>query len=275
MEKVNEMKNAGNAIHNLDVLGLPADHKRVRILWMYPNSLHIHGGRGDLMALLRFATMAKLPIEICRVDRLTDEIPLENAHMLYFCCGELECAADIVKALESQKEALFAFAEAGNVIVANGSTGAILGKDLKLADGTVIPCLGLLGMHSVQRTSIHGDDLWLDAIDGIEVIGNEIKRMDVTLDPEQAPFGTVRYGRGNCGDGKEGAVTRNVIYTTCLGPLLVRNPALAMALLRRAAMAADMQIDEAQFALSPEAILHESKALEETRIFIRKKMEKK
>lgn len=261
-----------NSIHNLDVLGLPADAKRVRVQWMYPDILSLHGGRGDLMALMRFATVANLPMEIHRKMDLSEPVDLQSADMLYFCCGDLACVPDIVEALMPQQEALRAFGEAGKVIVANGSSGAILGKDLRVLGGPTVACLGLLGMHWTERSSVHGDDLWLDAIDGVEVIGNEIKLADVTLDEGQAPFGTVRYGRGNCGNGVEGAVTGNVIYTTCLGPVLVRNPALCMALLARAAKAAGLETDPAQFELPPQEIAMETQGLADARTFIEKKL---
>ena len=270
-----EMNHTGyRAVDNREALGLPATQKCVKILWMYPDSLSIHGGRGDIMALLRFATMAKVPVEIRRVEHLTDPIPLDAADMLYFCCGDLTCMPDIIKALEPRKTELEAFARAGKVIVANGSTGAVLARALELLDGTVVPGLGLLGMVWRQRKTVQGDDLWLDAMDGIEVIGNEIKLAEITLDPDQAPFGKVRYGHGNCGGMDEGAVSGNVIYTSCLGPVLVRNPALAMALLRRAADAADIAITPEQFRLNPADICHEQTCLEEAKGFIKKKMEK-
>ena len=271
-EYTNEKNN--RSVHNLDTLGLSAEHKRIRILWMYPDSLSIHGGRGDIMALLRFATMAKLPVEIQRVDHLSSPLPLDQADMLYFCCGDLSCMPDIIKALEPNKAALEAFAARGKVIVANGSSGAILAKDLWLLNDTLIPGLGLLGMHWVQRKTVHGDDLWLTTKEGLEVIGNEIKLADVTLEPEQSPFGKVHYGGGNHGDGYEGAVSGNVIYTSCLGPVLVRNPALTMELLRRAAAAAGIETAPEQFELPPEQIIHEQKGIEEAKKFIQKKMAK-
>ena len=263
------------AVHNLEELGLGADSNCVRILWMYPDSLSIHGGRGDIMALLRFATMGRIPVEIRRVELLTDPVPLGEADMLYFCCGDLTCMPDIIKALEPVRVDLEQFAAQGKVIVANGSTGAILAKELKLLDGTVVPGLGLLGMHWTQRKTVQGDDLWLKAMDDIEVIGNEIKLAEITLEPDQEPFGMVRYGHGNCGDGKEGAVSGNVMYTSCLGPLLVRNPDLAMALLKRAAAAAGLDTCPEQFLLREEDISHERACLEEAKRFIEKKLQKK
>lgn len=275
LEITNRYQPASPGIHNLDVLGLPADAKRLRILWMYPDILSLHGGRGDIMALLRFASMANLPVDIHRVEQLTDPVPLDQADMLYFCCGDLACVPDIVKALEPRLPDLLAFAEAGKVIFANGSSGAILAKELRQLGGPTVPGLGLLSMHWTERNSVHGDDLWLNAIDGTEVIGNEIKLADVTLDPGQAPFATVRYGRGNSGNGAEGAITGNVMYTACLGPVLVRNPALCMALLRRGAEAAGLETTSTQFVLTQADISMELLGIADAQAFIQKKIQRK
>lgn len=274
MNNQNQNNTVALTISNLDSLGLPGDQKRIRILWMYPSSLNLHGGRGDIMALLRFATMAGIPVEIQRVEQLTDPVPLHMADMLYFSSGDLTCMPHVIRALEPAKEALKAFAAQNKVIVANGSTGAVLAKQLRLLDGTVVPGLGLLGMDWTQRRTVQGDDLWMDGINGIQVVGNEIKLAEIALEPGQAPFGKVRYGHGNDGTGYEGAVTGNVIYTSCLGPVLVRNPALTMELLRRAALAAGLEIPQEQFVLGSDDVSFEEKALEEAKKFIRNKMDK-
>ena len=268
----NLFRRSDRALTNLAALGLPEDAPRLRIVWMYPDALSLHGGRGDLMALVRFATMARLPVELRRVEQLSDPIGLDQADFLYFCAGDLTCAPDIARALMPQRAALEDFAARGKLIMANGSSGAILARELVLLDGTTVPGLGLLGMRWTERATVKGDDLWLDALDGIEVVGNEIKLADVTLDEGQQPFATVRYGRGNCGDGREGAVRGGAIYTTCLGPVLVRNPALAMALLQRAAEAAGLPCDPAQFQLDAADLQPELQGLEESKAFITKKI---
>lgn len=270
----NSARRRDMVIDNLTALRLPDGAPRLRIAWMYPDVLSLHGGRGDLMALLRFATAAKLPAEIRRIDRMAAPLELEQADFLYFCCGDLSCMPDVIAALTPYRDALRAFAAAGGVIVANGSSGAVLARQLQLLDGTTVEGLGLLDMRWIQRSSVYGDDLWMETTDGIEVIGNEIKLADVTLGEGQAPFAALRYGRGNRGDGLEGAATDNVLYTGCLGPVLVRNPALAMELLRRGARSAGLQTTAEQFALDPADIAMEEKGLAEARAFIQKKMDK-
>ena len=112
-------------------------------------------------------------------------------------------------------------------------------------------------------------------VDGVEVIGNEIKLADITLESDQSEFAVVRYGYGNNGDGKEGAISNNVIYTSCLGPLLVRNPALAMNFLKRGARVAGLDVTEDQFVLPSDFIFHEEKCLEGARKFITDKINNK
>lgn len=273
--KISEQSRRDSAvISNLEALGLPADTKRLRVLWMYPDTLSLHGGRGDLMALLRFSIHAGLPLEIRRVDQPGDPVPLHEADLLWFCCGDLDCAPALIQALEPLKSQLEAFAAAGKMIFANGSTGAILARELHLQSGEILSGLGLLDMVWAQRETVRGNDLWMDVLDGIEVIGNEIDRADVILGPHQKPFGTVRYGGGNQGDGFEGAMTGNVIFTCCLGPLLVRNPQLAMALMKRAAEAAGISTEGMNFTLTPEDIPTETAGMDAARAFIREKMVK-
>ena len=272
METLNNNKEM-RSIDNLEALGLPADSKRLRVLWMYPDTLSIHGGRGDMMALQRFSAKAGIPLEIRRVETLADKVPFDEADMLYFCCGDLNCTPDVIKALEPVKVEIEKFAAEGKVIIANGSSGAVLSEDITMLDGTVVKGLGLLKMHWTQRETVIGNDLWLETVDGVEVIGNEIKLADISLEPGQSAFAEARYGYGNKGDKKEGAIKGNVIYTSCLGPLLVRNPALAMNFLKRASLVAGMDIPEEKFTLPSDFIVHELECLRESKKIINVKLQ--
>lgn len=214
--------------------------KCLHILWLYPDILHIHGGRGDMMGILHAAELMELPVEIRRHDNLDDEIPFDWADMIFMNSGEIKCAPEIIEAMSKQKEALDKFVGEGGFLCAVASTGAVLAKELRKENGTVIEGLGLLDMTWEERESVWGDDLCF-SVDGVNVMGCQIQVADVHLGEGQAHLGDIIYGRGNCGDGREGARTGNVIFTSCLGPMMVKNPRLAEMWLTDAATAAGIE----------------------------------
>ena len=79
-------------------------------------------------------------------------------------------------------------------------------------------------------------------VDGVNVMGCQIQIADVYLEDGQAHVGEIIYGRGNCGDGREGARSGNIVFTSCLGPVMVKNPKLAEKWLSEAAEAAGVEV---------------------------------
>ena len=260
-------------LSNVQALGLPEGTRALHILWMYPDVLNVFGGRGDLMALMRVSCAMGLPAEMRRLDSLSDEIPLDWADLIYYASGDLTCMENILKGHKNRAGDFRAYAESGRMIVAVSSSGAVLAEKVKMLDGSSFSGLGLLGMTMTERKKVHGDDLWIRTADGTEIAGNQIQLTDVTLAEGQEAFADVIYGRGNDGNGKEGAVTGNVIYTGCVGPVLVRNPWLAAGLLRRAAETAGIRTASGSFVLPEEEIVQERLSAEEAKEFIRSKME--
>lgn len=257
-------------ISNIEALGLSADTRGVHILWMYPDVLDMHGGRGDAMALLHVSNLLKLPCQIMRINTLAQEIPFDWADLMLFPSGDLSCMADVSRALLSRKAQFQRFAAENKIILAIGSSGAILADRLLDRAGQASPGLGLLHMDFTQRTKVFGDDIWIRLPDGQEIIGNEIQLADVTLADGQEPFGQVIYGRGNDGTGQEGARTGNVIFTHCLGPVLTKNPDFTAYLLKLAAERAG--IASGMDALPEDQISLEREALADVRAFIEKKI---
>lgn len=255
-------------VSNVPELGGEHD-KCLHIVWLYPNILNIHGGRGDVMALLHVSNLMGLPVEIKRCNSLNDEIPFEWADMIYMTSGELKCMPEITAAIERQREGLDQFVAKGGTLVAVGSTGAVLAKMLEKQDGSVVNGLGLLDMTWKEKTSVFGDDLWFTLADGLQIMGNQIQIADVHLSDNQKPLGKVEYGRGNCGNGDEGAVCGNIIYTGCLGPVMVKNPRFAEKLLKTAAENAGVKVANA---LDDESVKIEDNAFEMIKEFIEKKM---
>lgn len=252
---------------------------KLNIGWMYPDMLNLHGDKGNLMALSRIARKLGWEAVIIRHDDPAQPVNLDSLDMLVFCAGELRAAHYVAKALQPQQEELRDFAASGRPIVAVCSSGAALAKHTHLTDGNGFAGLGLLDMECYQREQVYGDDLWftLEGPEydgaGMEIIGNQIQVMDTELAAGQAPLGRLIYGRGNnsdqvkSGGGPEGARSGSIIFTNCLGPLLVKNPLLAVELLQMAARAGGREIR----APLPEFDFEERSA-GLIRSFIRKKM---
>lgn len=254
-----------------ELRGLPDDAEALHILWLYPDVLNLHGGRGDMMALLHVADLMELPVEIMRIDELDEEIPYEWAHMICLNSGEIKCAPEVAAAMSRQREELDGFIERGGVLWAAASSGAVLAREYTRLDGSKAEGLGLLDMSWQERESVWGDDIWFTADDGIQVMGCQIQVADVFLNEGQAPLGEIIYGRGNCGDGREGARSGNVIFTNCLGPMMVKNPRLAEKWLKTAAASAGI---ECRRQITDSDVEIEDKSFELIKKFINEKQNK-
>lgn len=209
--------------------------KFLHILWLYPDVLNIHGGRGDIMGLLHICNMMDIPVEIKRWDSMKDDIPWNWADIVYMNSGELKCAGDVAAAMGKQRGELLDYVQRGKYLIAIASSGAVLAEQTQKLDGSIVKGLGLLGMRWRERESVWGDDIWFKTDDGQEVIGNQIQVADVFLNEGQRSLGKLVYGRGNNGGIDEGARSDNVIFTSCLGPLVTKNPRFIGSILRDAA----------------------------------------
>ena len=243
--------------------------RRLHILWLYPDVLNIHGGRGDVMAFLHMCDLMDIPVEIRRLDDLKAEADWSWPHIVYMTAGELKCVDKVAAALIRQMDGIKRFIRRGGLLIANGSSGAALAKTVELYDGSTVTGTGLLDMTWKERESVWGDDIWVRTEDGLDVIGNQIRVADVTLGEGQKPFGKVVYGRGNNDDGVEGAVSDGVVYTGVLGPLLTKNPHLTSGLVEAAATLAGVKVGQK---LAPEDIGIEEKSAEYIKAFMKDKM---
>lgn len=255
---------------NASVVNGESGFRCLHILWLYPDVMNIHGGRGDIMGLVHISNLMNIPVEVRRQDSLKENVDWEWPHLVYMTAGELKCAADVISALKRQMgdaadseelNGLRGFIQRGGVFIANGSSGAVLADSVELHNGTVLEGLGLLHMNWKERESVWGDDIWVKTADGFDVIGNQIQVADVQLAEGQEAFGELVYGRGNngikeellgngvsrmagAGSGLEGARTGNVIYTGILGPLLTKNPRFTESILKKAAAFADIEVSD-------------------------------
>ena len=196
--------------------------KTVRIGWMYPDCLNLHGERGSVQAFERIGTQMGLDMKIRRIEDFDDPIPFDDLDLLFFAPGEITCLEFIRPAMERQRAGLEGYLARGGWIIAVGTSGLLLGKTTRREDGSVFEGLGLLDMTAGEREFVWGDDLHFRLRDSkMEIFGSQIQMADVQA---AVPLGDVLYGRGNNAGGAEGARSGNVLFTNCLGPVFVKNP---------------------------------------------------
>ena len=214
------------------------DKKQLNILWLWPDILNLHGDRGNVMALVHVCELYGIEAEVTRVNRLTDDIPIEAADIIIMGAGELSVMPQIIKPLSNHTAELRRFAEDGGVLFATGTTGVVIGGETVRNTGNKFYGIELLDMECRERAEPLGDDLifmtnGLGNEDTLPIYGIQIQMMDVSLAPDQQPFGEVIYGYGNNETLAEGAVYNNIIFSNALGPVLVKNPWLTLDLINR------------------------------------------
>lgn len=221
------------------------ENKELNVTWCFPDLLNLHGDRGNIMALEKVGKMLGIDVKVNKVINLEDEIDFEKSDILFFNPGELKLIKPIVEALDSQKSKLSKYIEDNKVVVAIGTSGAIFGKEVRRLDET-FSGLGYLDMYCTEREMVYGDDIIykLSQDENVEINGSQIQIIDTTLNSDIA-FGKIIYGHGNNGseDKSEGARYNNLIFTNCLGPVLVKNPWLAEQIIKYALSSKGISID--------------------------------
>lgn len=201
---------------------------KITVGWMYPNILNLHGERGSVQMLSYIGNLLGVEVEIRRIEDFDQPIPFEELDLLMFLPGEISSFRYLVPALENS--GIREYVERGGYVLALGTTGLMFGKQVTREDGNIQKGLGILDLTAVERKYVWGDDLHLRLMDsGMELIGSQIMMADVET---SQPLGETLYGRGNNGTGTDGARYKNLIYTNCAGPLFVKNPWFAEAILR-------------------------------------------
>jgi|WetSurMetagenome_2_1015567.scaffolds.fasta_scaffold114677_2 lipid II isoglutaminyl synthase (glutamine-hydrolysing) len=249
---------------------------KIMVLWLYPDILNLHGDRGNLMALQRIAKLSGLPLEIVRAEDLDQPLPLGVADLIVLGSGEVKDLPQVSAALKKQRGELATFFNRGGYLLATGSGGAVLGREIKRLDGSKISGLKLLPFSCRERDQVLGDDIWFTLLDQPEqeILGNQIQILDFELEAKAEPLGKLIYGYGNDGHGFEGCRSRtggagNIIFTNTLGPLLVKNPRFTAQLLTEIA---EIKLLRKPRKLSLRYTEYEDKSAELIKRFISQKM---
>jgi hypothetical protein len=232
----------------------------IRIAWMYPDTLYLHGERGTVMALARFAEILGTGCKIDRIDMGNKNFDPMDYEIVFYGPGELPSFSDVIAEISGYKDRLTEFIEAGRVLLVTGSSVAMFGDSISMLDNDnpgmfyTVKGLGIIPVKAAERDYVFGDDEYIAAVYGgreMELIGNQIQMADIRSYPVSSggykAFGKVIYGRGDNGkDGREGISLNNSIFTNMTGPMLTGNPWLTTEIIRKAAIAAGEEADAAE-----------------------------
>ena len=245
-----------------------AAKEKLNILWLYPDVLDLHGGRGDLMGLAHAAELLGLEPEIKRVDGFDDEPDFDWADIIWLAPGEVRCAGIVADKLRPRLDSLQAALSRGALLAAIDSSAAAVAKQTFRLDGSVFRGLGLVDMDCREMDQVVGNDIWFALPDGEEVMAIQISLLKLELGEEAEPLGRVVYGFGNDGKGGEGAVQGNVVVTNALGPVCVKNPRFAARLICKALAGRGVELTPD---IAPELTQVEDMSFDLIRTFIHKK----
>lgn len=232
-----------------------------RIGWLFPDTLFLHGERGNVLALARYAELSGFDHSVTKIDFDTEGFDPMAYDVLFAAAGEISVFPAVRDWLMPYRDRLEEYIENGHPLIVTGTTAGLFGETIKRADGSEIEGLGIMRSTMTERGFVYGDDVlykcnYNDA--DLEIVGSQISMADLDIGSEE-PFGELEYGYGNTGkDRREGMTRGNTIFTNALGPVLAYCPWLTAEIIRAAAWANgkpcsdityDMDIEKKSFEL--------------------------
>lgn len=209
--------------------------EKLNIAWLFPDTLYLHGERGNILALERFARLGGFEPVTSKIDFLTEDFNPMNYDVIFCPPGEIVSFPAVVKKLSEVKKELNEFIASGRILIATGTSMAIWCRNVKRTDGTSFDAMGFVDASVVENEAVYGDDNYFKCTYNgreLELIGNQIQMADF-INEGAEPFGELIYGYGNTGkDREEGFIINNSIFTNSLGPLLVTNPLLTIEIIK-------------------------------------------
>lgn len=211
---------------------------KLTVTALFPDMLGLYGDRGNLMALAHVAE--KLGAELV-IDRISDfRSPIELANTDLLCCGacETRVAIEAANALLGCADAIGRFVEDGGAVFCSGGSSAIFGKGISRRNGDEAQGLGIIDASYTELRAVYSNDAVFetDAFgEAMQIVGGQLQMLKVFVGDGAQPLGRCTYGYGNRKESDEGIRYKNFYATNLLGPVLVKNPWLAAALLGVAA----------------------------------------
>ncbi|MBK5245019.1 MAG: cobalamin biosynthesis protein CobQ [Eubacteriaceae bacterium] len=198
----------------------------LKIGWLFPNTLNLHGERGNILAIKAEGIRRGCGVEVHKITLDTQDFNPMDYDFLFCAPGEMVHFPEIIRFLTPCKEELLAYIENRPMLVTGTSIG-LFGAEIIRSEEYTIAGLGILKIKCSENKAVYGDDLLFTCHYNdkeMSIIGSQIQMMNLDIF-EEPPFGHLNYGYGNTGKTKkEGVIKGKGIFTNTLGPILVCNP---------------------------------------------------
>lgn len=219
--------------------------RELRIAWLFPDTLYLHGERGNILALQRIIALKGLEAAVDQIDFETEGFDPMDYDIIFCPPGEIVSFPVVLEYLKPLKSRFEEFVSDGRPLIATGTSAGLWCRQVQRADGSSFEAMGLLQATAKENEAVYGDDVYFTCQYGgteMEVLGNQIQMADLISEGEE-PFGRLIYGYGNTGrDRQEGFRKENSVFTNTLGPMLVTNPWLTEKIVETAAEKAGLAI---------------------------------
>ncbi len=209
---------------------------KLKAAFLYPDIFCLNGDRANITALSNTAIKLGVDMQIDRINLPDEMIDFASYDIVYIPSGELKYILMVAQALRRQKDRLQKAIESGTIFLLTGTSVALFAEKITRDDGSVYEGLGLAGYECRERATVYGDDLIFSATvfgEEMNITGCQIGMIDTFLNEGTAPLGKVLYGYGNHGKGDEGILFNNCLLTNALGPVLIKNPWLTVAMIKQ------------------------------------------
>ncbi len=202
---------------------------KLRLAHLYPKLMNIYGDRGNIMALRYRCEARGIEFEVTELG-IGDKFDADKYELAFMGGAQDVEQRRVAEDFRQVKgPALRDAIEGGFPFLAVCGGYQLAGHFYRGYEGDEIPGAGILDLHTVhpgpQAKRFIGNIVveW----NGTTLVGFENHGGRTYLGADVQPLGRVVSGHGNSGDGREGAVYKNVIGTYMHGALLPKNPRLA------------------------------------------------
>ena len=201
--------------------------------------MNIYGDRGNILTLSKRAEWRGIPVEVRPIGRGAAP-DLSEIDLIFWGGGQDRDQELVFKDAAAHKvDAIRGAIEEGAVVLAVCGGYQLLGEYYVTADGSKLPGLALVDLHTVPGPRRNIGNILIETSGlGLKpptLVGFENHSGRTYLGAGLQPLGRVLHGAGNNGeDGFEGVVAGNVFGTYLHGSLLPKNPHFADLLIERA-----------------------------------------